>query len=125
MLSVAVSWAEVIGASAIFVGAVEEDSSGYPDCRKEFFDAFSKVAMIGTKPTTNIEIVTPVIEMSKAEIVQRGTALGAPFHLTWSCYQREDIACGTCDSCALRLRGFELAGIQDPLPYVQRPQYAQ
>jgi 7-cyano-7-deazaguanine synthase len=123
MLSVAVSWAEVIQASAIFVGAVEEDSSGYPDCRRDFFDAFGKVVRIGTKPSTNIEIVTPVIEMSKAEIVLSGTSLGAPFHLTWSCYQREDVACGTCDSCALRLRGFELAGIQDPLPYAHRPQY--
>jgi len=123
MLSVAVSWAEVIQASAIFVGAVEEDSSGYPDCRRDFFDAFGKVVRIGTKPSTNIEIITPVIEMSKAEIVLRGTALGAPFHLTWSCYQREDLACGTCDSCALRLRGFELAGIQDPLPYAHKPQF--
>jgi 7-cyano-7-deazaguanine synthase len=123
MLSVAVSWAEVIGATAIFVGAVEEDSSGYPDCRKEFYDAFNSVIRAGTKPTTSIEIATPVIEMSKTEIVLRGVALGAPFHLTWSCYQREDIACGVCDSCALRLRGFQLAGIEDPISYEQRPQY--
>jgi 7-cyano-7-deazaguanine synthase len=124
ILSVAVSWAEVIGATAIFVGAVEDDSSGYPDCRKEFYAAFGEVIKTGTRPTTNIEIVTPVIEMSKVEIVLRGMALGAPFHLTWSCYQREDIACGVCDSCALRLRGFQLAGIEDPLPYAHRPQYA-
>ena len=125
ILSVAVSWAEVIGAVAIFVGAVEEDSSGYPDCRKEFYKAFGEVIRTGTKPTTHIEIVTPVIEMSKGEIVFRGMALGAPFHLTWSCYQREDVACGVCDSCALRLRGFQLAGIEDPLPYAHRPQYAR
>lgn len=124
MLSVAVSWAEVIGATAIFVGAVEEDSSGYPDCRREFYDAFNSVIEVGTKPSTHIEIVTPVIHMSKAEIILRGKSVGAPFHLTWSCYQREDIACGSCDSCALRLRGFQLAGIEDPIPYAHRPQYA-
>jgi len=124
MLSVAVSWAEVIGAGAIFVGAVEEDSSGYPDCRKEFYESFNTVIKMGTRPTTTIEIVTPVIEMSKAEIVLRGVALGAPFHLTWSCYQREDIACGVCDSCAFRLRGFQLAGVEDPIPYEHRPLYA-
>jgi 7-cyano-7-deazaguanine synthase len=123
MLSVAVSWAEVIDAAAIFVGAVEEDSSGYPDCRKEFYDAFTSVIKTGTKPSTKIEIVTPVIKMSKTEIVLRGAALGAPLHLTWSCYQREDIACGVCDSCALRLRGFQHAGIEDPIPYAQRPVY--
>lgn len=123
MLSVAVSWAEVIGATAIFVGAVEEDSSGYPDCRKEFYDAFHSVIEVGTKPSTHIEIVTPVIQMSKAEIILRGKELGAPFHVTWSCYQREDMACGECDSCALRLRGFQLVGIEDPIPYASRPQY--
>lgn len=124
MLSVAVSWAEVIGATAIFVGAVQEDSSGYPDCRREFYEAFNAVIRTGTKPSTSIEIVTPVIAMSKAEIILRGVALGAPFHLTWSCYQREDIACGVCDSCALRLRGFQRAGIEDPIPYAHRPEYA-
>ena len=123
MISVAVSWAEAIGATAIFIGAVEEDSSGYPDCRREFFDAFNRVIKAGTKPSTNIEIVTPVIEMSKAEIVLRGVVLGAPFHLTWSCYQSQDTACGVCDSCALRLRGFQLAGINDPIPYIHRPSY--
>ena len=125
LLAVAVSWAEVIGAKAIFVGAVEEDSSGYPDCRRKFFDAFNVVIKTGTKPTTSIEIITPVITMSKAEIVLRGVALGAPFHLTWSCYQREDVACGICDSCALRLRGFQRAGIEDPIPYALRPRYVQ
>lgn len=124
MLSVAVSWAEVINATAIFVGAVEEDSSGYPDCRKEFYEAFSAVIRTGTRPSTRIEIVTPVIEMSKAEIVLRGAALGVPFHLTWSCYQREDVACGVCDSCALRLRGFQLAGVDDPIRYAHRPLYS-
>lgn len=125
MLSVAVSWAEVLGASAIFVGAVEEDSSGYPDCRREFYDAFETLIRVGTKPTTRISIITPVITLNKAEIVLRGVALGAPLHLTWSCYQREDIACGICDSCALRLRGFQRAGIEDPLPYAQKPVYAE
>ncbi len=124
MLSVAVSWAEVIGATAIFVGAVQEDSSGYPDCRKEFYDAFNAVIKTGTKPTTSIEVITPVITMSKAEIILRGVAQGAPLHLTWSCYQNEDVACGVCDSCALRLRGFQSAGLEDPLPYAHRPQYS-
>lgn len=123
MLAVAVSWAEVIGARAIFVGAVEEDSSGYPDCRREFYDAFEQTIKAGTRPGTDIRIITPVISFSKKEIVQRGTELGAPLHLTWSCYQREDVACGECDSCALRLRGFEQAGREDPLPYAVRPRY--
>jgi 7-cyano-7-deazaguanine synthase len=124
MLSVAVSWAEVLGASAIFVGAVQEDSSGYPDCRREFYDAFEKVVDVGTKPSTRMEIITPVIHCSKTEIVLKGVALGAPLQLTWSCYQNEDVACGVCDSCALRLRGFQHAGREDPIPYAQRPVYA-
>jgi 7-cyano-7-deazaguanine synthase len=124
MLSVAVSWAEVLGASAIFIGAVEEDSSGYPDCRKEFYEAFRAVIATGTKPSTRISLLTPVIHLSKTDIVLRGVALGAPLNLTWSCYQREDAACGMCDSCALRLRGFQRAGIDDPIPYIQRPIYA-
>ncbi len=123
ILSIAVSWAEVIGAVKIFVGAVEEDSSGYPDCRKEFYEAFNRVINLGTRPETHIEIITPVIGMKKFEIVQKGRELGAPFHLTWSCYQTEEIACGVCDSCALRLRGFHQAGIEDPIPYVTRPVY--
>ncbi|MBI5474727.1 MAG: 7-cyano-7-deazaguanine synthase QueC [Ignavibacteriae bacterium] len=121
MLSAAVSWAEVIAASSIFVGAVEEDSSGYPDCRREFYDAFEKAIDAGTKPSTSIRIITPLIHQTKMEIVQRGLALGAPLHLTWSCYQNDDVACGVCDSCALRLRGFQMAGVEDPIPYVQRP----
>ncbi len=123
LLSIAVSWGEVIGARAIFIGAVEEDSSGYPDCRREFYDAFNEVIRRGTKPETSIEIITPIIHLSKADIVRRGMELGAPFNLTWSCYQSEDEACGICDSCALRLRGFQLAGLEDPLPYRVKPSY--
>lgn len=117
MLSIAVSWAEVIGANAIYIGAVAEDSSGYPDCRPEFYRAFQSAIDAGTKPETHIEIRTPIIDMSKAEIVRKGIELGAPLHLTWSCYRSEDLACGTCDSCALRLRGFAKAGVTDPIAY--------
>ncbi len=117
MLSIAVSWAEVIAANAIYVGAVAEDSSGYPDCRPEFYAAFQKVIETGTKPDTHIEIRTPIIQLSKAEIVRKGIDLDAPLHLTWSCYRSETLACGTCDSCALRLRGFEQAGVCDPISY--------
>ena len=117
MLSVAVSWAEVIGANSIYIGAVAEDSSGYPDCRSEFYEAFQKVIDTGTKPETNVEIRTPIIHLSKAEIVKKGIELKAPLNLTWSCYRSEDLACGTCDSCALRLRGFEQANVKDPINY--------
>ena len=117
MLAIATSWAEVIGADAIYIGAVAEDSSGYPDCRPEFYEAFSKTIEAGTKPDTHIEIRTPIIHLSKSDIVKKGIELGAPLHLTWSCYRSEDLACGTCDSCALRLRGFERAGVRDPLAY--------
>jgi len=120
MLSIATSWAEVIGAGAIYIGAVAEDSSGYPDCRPEFYDAFREVINTGTKPETYIEIRTPIIDLSKAEIVRKGVDLDAPLHLTWSCYRNEEMACGTCDSCALRLRGFENAGVQDPIAYQVR-----
>jgi 7-cyano-7-deazaguanine synthase len=119
-LSAAVSWAEVIGANAIFVGAVAEDSSGYPDCRAEYYQAFAELVRQGTRPETRIEIVTPVITMRKSEIVRRGKELGAPLGLTWSCYQFEDEACGTCDSCRLRLRAFAEAGISDPIAYRAR-----
>ena len=118
MLAIAVSWAEVIGANAIYIGAVAEDSSGYPDCRPEFFEAFQKTIDAGTKPETRIEIRTPIIHLSKADIVKKGIELNAPLHLTWSCYRSEDVACGTCDSCALRLRGFERAGVEDPIAYL-------
>lgn len=119
-LSAAVSWAEVIGATAIFIGAVAEDSSGYPDCRPVYYRAFQKVIREGTRPATSIEIVTPVIDMQKSEIVRRGLELGAPLQLTWSCYQGEDEACGTCDSCRLRLRAFAAAGLADPIHYRAR-----
>jgi 7-cyano-7-deazaguanine synthase len=119
MLSIAVSWAEVIGATAIYIGAVAEDSSGYPDCRPEFYEAFQKVVDNGTKPDTHIEMRTPIVHMTKAEIVKKGLDLDAPLHLTWSCYRSEDLACGTCDSCALRLRGFAQAGVDDPIAYAR------
>ncbi|HMO79281.1 MAG TPA: 7-cyano-7-deazaguanine synthase QueC [Pyrinomonadaceae bacterium] len=117
MLAIATSWAEVIGATSIYIGAVAEDSSGYPDCRPEFFEAFQQTINTGIKPGTRIEIRTPIIHLSKAEIVKKGIELNAPLHLTWSCYRSEKLACGTCDSCALRLRGFEQAGIKDPIQY--------
>ncbi|MDP4219681.1 MAG: 7-cyano-7-deazaguanine synthase QueC [Bacteroidota bacterium] len=123
-LSIATGWAEVLGAERIYIGAVEEDSSGYPDCRKVFFDEFEKAINLGTKPETHIRIITPVIAMKKSEIVKKSLELGVPLELTWSCYQSEDEACGECDSCALRLRGFELAGATDPLSYAKRPRYA-
>jgi 7-cyano-7-deazaguanine synthase len=116
-LSVAVSWAEVLGASKIYIGAVEQDSSGYPDCRPAYYEAFNQVIRTGTKEG-RIEVVTPLIAMRKSEIIHLGLELGAPFDLTWSCYSREDRACGVCDSCILRLRAFHEAGAVDPLPYV-------
>ena len=116
-LSAAVSWAEVIGATAIFIGAVAEDSSGYPDCRPEYYRAFAELIEQGTRPETHIEIVTPVIAMKKKEIVRCGVDLGAPLDRTWSCYQFEDEACGMCDSCRLRLRAFAEAGLPDPIAY--------
>lgn len=119
-LSAAVSWAEVIGANAIFVGAVAEDGSGYPDCRPEYYRAFAELVRQGTRPETHIEIATPVIAMRKSEIIRRGVELGAPLNLTWSCYQLEDEACGTCDSCRLRLRAFAGAGLNDPIAYRAR-----
>ncbi|MGD1025293.1 MAG: 7-cyano-7-deazaguanine synthase QueC [Candidatus Sulfotelmatobacter sp.] len=115
-LSVAVSWAEVLGATKIYIGAVEPDSSGYPDCRPAYYEAFNRVIRAGTK-AGNIEIVTPLIAMRKAEIVQLGLELKAPFDLTWSCYCHEDRACGVCDSCVLRLQAFKAAGVRDPIPY--------
>src|SRR5882724_1798430 len=118
LLASAASWGEVIGGSSIYIGAVAEDSSGYPDCRPEFYSAFQKVLDLGTKPETNIAIKTPVIEMKKYEIVLRGVEMGAPLELTWSCYQESDRACGRCDSCALRLRAFREAGVADPIRYM-------
>jgi 7-cyano-7-deazaguanine synthase len=116
-LAPAISWAEVLGAEKVYIGAVEPDSSGYPDCRPAYYKAFNEVVKAGTKEG-KIEIVSPLIAMHKAEIVRLGLELGAPFDLTWSCYSREDQACGVCDSCALRLRAFQAAGVQDPIPYV-------
>ena len=122
LLSIAVSWAEVIGATRIFIGAVHEDSSGYPDCRPAYYEAFNQLIKLGTAKG-DIRVETPIIAMAKDKIILRGAELSAPLALTWSCYQRSDVACGVCDSCALRLRGFQLAGLQDPLPYAVRPNY--
>jgi 7-cyano-7-deazaguanine synthase len=117
LLAIAASWAEVIGARALFIGAVWEDSSGYPDCRPEFYAAFEEAMRLGTRPDSALRIVTPVIALSKAEIVRRGQALGVPFASTWSCYQDDALACGRCESCQLRLQAFHEAGLADPLPY--------
>jgi 7-cyano-7-deazaguanine synthase len=118
---VAVSWAEVLGASKIYIGAVEQDSSGYPDCRPAYYQAFNTVIKAGTKEGA-IEVTTPLIAMRKSEIVRLGLELNAPLDLTWSCYSREDRACGVCDSCVLRLRAFQEAGATDPLPYAPAAQ---
>jgi 7-cyano-7-deazaguanine synthase len=117
-LAAAVSWAEVLGAEKVYIGAVEPDSSGYPDCRPAYYKAYNEVVKTGTKDG-RIEVVTPLIAMRKAEIVRLGLELRAPFDLTWSCYSREDKACGLCDSCVLRLRAFQLAGAEDPIPYAR------
>jgi 7-cyano-7-deazaguanine synthase len=117
ILAVATSYAEVISAVKIFIGAVQDDSSGYPDCREEFYRAFNKVIEVGTKPSTRIKVMTPLIHLKKSEIIKKGVVLKAPLELSWSCYQNEDVACGVCDSCALRLRGFEQAGLNDPITY--------
>jgi 7-cyano-7-deazaguanine synthase len=117
LLSVAVSWAEVLGATKVYIGAVEQDSSGYPDCRPAYYEAFNRLIQAGTKAGV-IEIVTPLIALRKHQIVRLGLELGAPLDLTWSCYSREDRACGVCDSCVLRLRAFREAGATDPIPYV-------
>src|SRR5258707_12113383 len=118
-LSVAVSWAEAIGAGAIYIGAVAEDSSRYPGCPPEYYRVFQELIRVGTRPETQIEVVTPVITLKKSEIIRRGLELSAPLQLTWSCYQNDDAACGVCDSCLLRLRAFAEAGATDPIPYRQ------
>ncbi len=120
LLSIATSWAEVIGATKIFIGAVEEDSSGYPDCRETFYQAFNRAIEQGTRPETRIEIVTPLIHMNKSAIVKKGVELKAPLNLTWSCYQNSEKACGRCESCALRLKGFKEAGLEDRIPYEEK-----
>ena len=118
LMAAAVSWGEVIGARSIYIGAVAEDSSGYPDCRPEFYEAFQQLIDVGTRPETRIEVRTPVIHLRKSEIVRKGLELGAPLQLTWSCYQASERACGNCDSCGLRLRAFREAGAVDPIPYL-------
>ena len=124
LLSMAVSYAEATGCSAVFVGAHSEDFSGYPDCRPEFFEAFERCVEVGTKPGTEIEIRVPFVESTKAEIAARGLDLGVPFEHTWSCYRAEEPACGTCDSCAFRLGAFQRLGVRDPISYTERPRYA-
>ncbi|MFZ1291465.1 MAG: 7-cyano-7-deazaguanine synthase QueC [Melioribacteraceae bacterium] len=125
ILSACVSWAEIIGAKRIFIGAVFEDSSGYPDCRPEFFQSFEQTANLGTKPETQIKIETPIIHLTKKEIIKLGLELKAPLQLTWSCYSNDEEACGVCDSCALRLRGFQSLNIVDPIPYKEIPNYKE
>ncbi len=119
LLSIAISWAEVLGARGVYIGAVEEDSSGYPDCREEFFRAFERAAALGTRPGAKVNIMTPLIHLKKSEIVKKGVELGAPLELTWSCYRDSLTACGECDSCLLRLKGFREAGVKDPIAYAK------
>ena len=120
LLAIAVSWAEVIKADRIYIGAVEEDSSGYPDCRESFYNAFQQTINLGTADNTKIEIITPVIHLTKPEIIRKGIELKAPFEYSWSCYRENEVACGRCDSCVLRLQAFKKAGLEDPLPYKVR-----
>jgi 7-cyano-7-deazaguanine synthase len=121
LLATAVSWAEVLGATRVYYGAVEEDSSGYPDCREAYLRAFNELVRQGTRPETRLSVLAPLIHMRKGEIVAQGIRLGAPFHLTWSCYEGGEAACGECDSCRLRLKGFREAGVADPIPYRKAP----
>ncbi|MCH7887275.1 MAG: 7-cyano-7-deazaguanine synthase QueC [Candidatus Marinimicrobia bacterium] len=119
ILSIAVSWGEVIGASLIYVGMMEEDSAGYPDCTEDFISAFNNMIKVGTRPETNIELIAPLIHMTKGEVIKKGLELGAPLELTWSCYRSEEVACGKCESCILRLQGYKELGIEDPIKYVE------
>lgn len=119
ILAIATSWAEVLNAKAIVIGAMEQDSSGYPDCRRSFFSAFQSAISLGTKPGTEIKIITPIIDMTKAEIISKGISLGVDFSHTWSCYKSMEKACGECESCQLRLRGFKNAGLTDPINYLK------
>ena len=123
ILSACVSWAEVLKAEFVFIGAVFEDATGYPDCKPDFFKAFEKAVELGTKPGSNIKVKTPVIHLTKSEIISKGLELKAPLELTWSCYTEEEFACGVCDSCAYRLRGFQQLGIKDPINYKEQPNY--
>jgi 7-cyano-7-deazaguanine synthase len=118
LLSIAVSWAEVIKAEEVYIGAVQQDSPDYPDCRAEYYDAFNRLVEVGTKPSTNIKVVTPLLRMKKSEIVRKGIELTAPLNLTWSCYERNDMACGHCQSCTLRLKAFDDVGAEDRIPYI-------
>jgi len=120
LLSMAVGWAEVLGARRVYYGAVSQDSSGYPDCRPSFIEAFNHLVTEGTKPGSGIEVHAPLVNLNKAQIVALAVSLGLPLQFTWSCYSRNDLACGTCDSCALRLRGFEQAGLKDPIRYAPK-----
>jgi 7-cyano-7-deazaguanine synthase len=120
-IAMAVSWAEVIGAASVYVGAVEADSSGYPDCRPAFYEAMNEAVRLGTKAGSGIVVRAPFIGLKKKDIILLGKSLGVPFEDTWSCYREEGIACGRCDSCVLRLRAFAEAGVTDPLPYEERP----
>ncbi len=122
IIAMAVTWAEVIGAKKIYIGAVFEDSSGYPDCRPSYYEAINKLIFEGTKEQ-DITVITPVINMKKEEIVNKAIELNAPIKSCWSCYSENEEACGVCDSCALRLRGFQKAGIEDPIPYKIKPIY--
>jgi 7-cyano-7-deazaguanine synthase len=123
LLSMAVSYAEANGCTAVFIGAHAEDFSGYPDCRPEFFEAFEQVVDVGTKPETDIAIEAPFVEWSKTDIAERGLELAVPYEQTWSCYRSEEPACGTCDACAFRLQAFQRLGVRDPIDYAERPDY--
>jgi 7-cyano-7-deazaguanine synthase len=124
LLSMAVSYAEARDCDSLFIGAHSEDYSGYPDCRPEFFEAFQQVIDVGTKPETKIELIAPFVDWSKTEIAERGVELEVPYDITWSCYREDAPACGTCDACAFRLKAFQEIGVQDPIEYEQRPNYA-
>jgi 7-cyano-7-deazaguanine synthase len=118
LLSIAVSWAETINAESIYIGAVQQDSPDYPDCRAEYYEAYNKLVGVGTKPSTNIKVITPLLNMSRSEIVKKGIDIAAPLQLSWSCYERNDKACGCCQSCRLRLKAFEEAGFKDKIDYI-------
>ena len=125
ILSIAVSWGEATGAESIYVGMMEEDSAGYPDCTEEFIEAFNRMITIGTRPETKIKLIAPLIHMSKGDVIRKGIELGAPFDLSWSCYKNEDKACGVCESCVLRLNGFKDAGIEDPIVYINKDEESE
>jgi 7-cyano-7-deazaguanine synthase len=124
LLSFALAWAEALEAEAVYIGATEVDFSGYPDCRPAFYQAFQEVARLGTKRGVEgrpVEVRYPLIAKSKAEIEKTAVEMGVPLELTWSCYRGGKRACGLCDACQLRLKGFAEAGVEDPLPYEAYP----